>query len=205
MSDDPAWPVEIAGVIESVTTTPTPDDEWAVAALGLHADGDAVRARTWGRTRTRHGFEREGRGYVQFVRDPLTFVDAALGRVTVEEPVLPDAAAWAQIEAEQVDSGTEGGTDWVDWRLTPVASAVREQRVPVTDRGYAAVVEMTVAASRLGVAGYEDAELRDRLDYFASVVDRCGGPPERRALDRLDSHIAWRRPAESTAGGGENE
>jgi len=48
------WPVDLAGVTESVVTTLGPNDQWNLAALGLHApDGDGpVTATTWGRTRT---------------------------------------------------------------------------------------------------------------------------------------------------------
>ncbi|MGM0389535.1 MAG: DUF447 domain-containing protein, partial [Natrinema limicola] len=59
------------------------------------------------------------------------------------------------------------------------------------DRGFGAVVEATVAASRLEVAAYDDAELRDRLAYFESVVDRAGGPREREALERVREHSSW--------------
>ncbi|MFT4946721.1 MAG: hypothetical protein ACI8TL_000957, partial [Natronomonas sp.] len=40
-------------------------------------------------------------------------------------------------------------------------------------------------ASRLDVEGYDSAELRERIDFFESVVERCGGSREQRAFDRL--------------------
>ena len=46
------------------------------------------------------------------------------------------------------------------------------------------VVELTVAASRLGVDAYDQRALRERLAYFADVVETCGGPREREALAR---------------------
>jgi hypothetical protein len=195
------WPVRLRGVTESVVTTLGPNDRYNVAALGIHAptadssydaptadssyDDTRARARTWGRTRTRRNFEARGEGYVQFVRDPVVFVDAALGIRELDDPVLADADAWVRVDVERTDAGREGGTEWVDWRLAPVEADVRRRVVPAFDRGYAAVVEATVAASRLDVDAYDTGRLRERLAYFESVVERCGGPQEAAAVERL--------------------
>jgi len=201
------WPVRLRGVTESVVTTLGPNERYNAAALGIHApereesDGSRpvvgvattaaaetptrARARTWGRTRTRRNFEARGEGYVQFLDDPVVFVDAALGIHEVDDPVLDSAAAWVRVETERTDAGQEGGTEWVDWRLVPVECEVRRRTVPAFDRGGVAVVEATVAASRLGVDAYDTDELLDRLAYFESVVDRCGGPAERTAMKRF--------------------
>ncbi|MFB6157155.1 MAG: DUF447 domain-containing protein [Haloferacaceae archaeon] len=158
-------------------------------------DGDgaaAVTAVTWGDTRTRRNFAREGGGVVQFPTDPRDFVEAALSIVEREEPVLDSAAAWARIDVERVATGEEGGTRWRRWRLTPVEHGVREERVPTINRGFNAVIDATVAASRLDVPAYDTATLLDRLEYFASVVESCGGPAEREAFARVDGHAGWR-------------
>jgi hypothetical protein len=188
------WPVPIDGVVESLVTTLGPNDRWNVAALGLHGaeDGDDhVTARTWGRTRTWRNFTERGGGYVQFSRDPVDFVDAALAVREETDPVLDSADAWVEIDAERRDSGTDGGTQWVQWRLDPVESAVERQTVPVTNRGYYAVVDATVAASRLDVDAYDTETLRERLAYFEDVVERCGGQRERAAFERLRDLVAW--------------
>jgi hypothetical protein len=190
----PGWPVELRGVTESLVTTLGPNGRWNVAALGLHApDGDGpVTARTWGNTRTRRNFHREGGGVVQFTADPLDFVTAALSVREEPEPVLPSADAWVRVDAVAIDTGESGGTDWEDWALHPTEAEVRGRRVPTVNRGFNAVVEATVAASRLDVPAYDTATLRDRLAYLSDVVDRCGGPAEREAFDRLGDLTGWR-------------
>jgi hypothetical protein len=185
---DAEWPVDIAGVTESVVTTLGPNGRWNVAALGLFA-GSPVTARTWGRTRTRRNFEARGGGYVQFVDDPVDFVDAACSIREEDEPILPSADAWANVDAEPIDRGTEDGTEWVEWELVPTESAIERETVPTTNRGYYAVVEATVAASRLNAPGYDTATLLERIEYFRGVVERCGGPRERAAFERLSEHV----------------
>ncbi|WP_158854359.1 DUF447 domain-containing protein [Halorhabdus sp. CUG00001] len=179
-----AWPVEVRGVTESIVTTRGPGGRYNVAALGLHA-GEMVTARTWGQTRTRVNFEREGEGYIQFTRDPLDFVEAALTIRELDDPILDNADAWAHVEAEDSETGTEGGTEWVDWQLTPVETGTENRVVPTINRGHAAVIEATVAASRLDVPAYDDEPLAARLAYFADVIERTGGDREVAALDRL--------------------
>ena len=182
------WPIDLAGVTESIVTTLGPNDRWNLAALGLFA-GDPVMARTWGRTRTWRNFRERGGGYVQFTRDPVDFVDAACSIRELDDPVLGSADAWVRVDVEAIDDGAEGGTQWVDWRLDPRESAVERRTVPTTNRGYYAVVEATVAASRLDVPAYDTEELRARLAYFADVIETCGGEREQTALERLQDHV----------------
>jgi hypothetical protein len=187
------WPddVRLRGVTESVVTTQGPNGLWNLAALGLRAPGvdevggDRVTARTWGRTRTWRNFRERGGGVVQFVVDPRTFVDAALSVTEREDAVLPAATAWVRVEAEALREGEEGGTEWVDWALTPVEHEVYDTEVPTFNRGYAAVVEATVAVSRLDVPGYDRGALLDRLRWLESVVERAGGRREREAYARV--------------------
>ena len=187
------WPddVRLRGVTESIVTTLGPNGLWNLAALGLRAPtlddvgGKRVTARTWGRTRTWRNFRERGGGVVQFVADPRLFVDAALSVTEREDAVLPAATAWVRVEVERVGEGEEGGTQWVDWALTPVETVVSDTEVPTFNRGYAAVVEATVAVSRLDVPGYDREGLLDRLRWLASVVERAGGPRERDAYERI--------------------
>lgn len=190
---DPAWPVELRGITESVVTTLGPNGLWNVAALGLSAPDspqEGVTAQTWGRTRTWRNFDERGEGYVQFTRDPELFVDAALTVHEVGEPVLESADAWVQVRVERRDSGTENGTRWVEWALDPLDQAVEREVVPAFNRGYAAVIEGTVHASRLDVEAYETERLRERIEHCRSVVDRCGGDAENRAFAALERAVS---------------
>ena len=195
-----AWPVALDGVTESVVATRGPNDLWNLAALGLHApdgglavgSGHVVEAVTWGNTRTRRNFRRRGGGVVQFVADPRTFVDAALTIREEPDPVLDSADAWARVSAERIDAGHEGDTRWERWRLHPEEGVVRRRRPFTINRAFFAVIDATVAASRLDVPEYDTDRLLDRLAYFAETVEACGGEAEREAFARIDRETGWR-------------
>lgn len=217
MTDGPDWPVELAGVTESLVATRGPGGAWNLAPLGVFAPGfddalesgghreagsgsdgnadrvreDPATARTWGRTRTRINFERTGEGVVQFVRDPLLFVECALGIVERPDPVHDAADAWVRVAVEPVASGTSGGTEWRGWALEPTETGVERTVVPTTRRGYNAVVEATVWASRLDAAEYDRSELADRLAFLAEVVEAAGSDRDHRALDRISELTDW--------------
>lgn len=204
-SNGAEWPVTLEGATETVVTTLGPNGRWNAAALGLFGERvdqrqsanetndevTRISARTWGNTRTRRNFHRQGTGYVQFTRDPVDFVDAALSIYELEAPVLDSADAWVRVSVEQIDSGDENGTQWEDWRLRPLESVTETETVPTINRGFGAVIEATVAASRLEVDGYDESVLRDRLEYYASVVDRAGSDREREALSRVREYAEW--------------
>lgn len=188
---DTEWPVELAGVTESVVTTLGPNELWNVAALGVHApDSDGpVTATTWGRTRTWRNFRERGGGYVQFTRDPVDFAEAALSIREEADPVLDSADAWVRVDVEGVAEGEDGGTQWVEWALHHRESVVENRVVPTTDRGHAAVIEATVAASRLDVPAYDRETMLDRLAYFESVVATAGSEREQAAYDRISELV----------------
>lgn len=188
------WPVELRGVTESVVATLGPNDRWNVAALGLHApesEGEPVTATTWGNTRTRRNFHRQGGGVVQFTSDPREFVAAAATIHEQEEPLLDGADAWVEVEVKQVDAGESGGTRWEQWELTPIERRVVRESVPTINRGFAAVVDATVAVSRLDVPAFDTDELLGRLDYFAETVEKCGGLREKEAFETLSEVSRW--------------
>ncbi|WP_224450211.1 DUF447 domain-containing protein [Haloprofundus salilacus] len=195
------WPAELRGITESVVTTLGPNGLWNVAALGIRApegagadaDGDApATATTWGNTRTRRNFHRRGEGVVQFVTDSRTFVDAAVTVREESEPVLDDADAWVRVEVERVDAEERDGTRIERWELRPVESEVVRTDVRTINRGFYAVVDASVAASRLDVPAYDTDALLARLEYFEETVEKCGGDAEREAFERLSAETGWR-------------
>lgn len=201
------WPAQIAGVTETVVATLGPNERWNHAALGVEAPtnededgGSTATATTWGATRTRRNLAERGQAYVQFTRDPVDFVAAALDVHETDAPILESADAWVRVEATERDRGEEASTTYVEWTLRPVEAAVRRRVVPTTNRGRAAVIEATVAASRLDVDAYDASALRDRLAWLRDVADRCGEERDRLAFDAIDDLADWRGGSENATG-----
>lgn len=196
------WPVGLAGVTETIVATRGPDGDWNQAALGIEPDdaasietGDtsAALAHTFGRTRTRRNFTAGRAAYVQFTIDPVDVVEAALGVFETDEPILEATGAWTRVEPVEQSRRTERGTSIVDWSLTPRGTKVRERSVPTLSRARGAVVEATIAASRLDVEGYDDGVLRERLHRLETIVERTADARTRGAFDRIDDLAGWRR------------
>jgi hypothetical protein len=195
------WPARLRGVTETVTATLGPNERWNHAALGVRVEAPldagseaAATATTWGNTRTRRNLEARGEAVVQFVADPREFVEAALDvrETPTDRPTLAAAAAHVRVDAERVYADEEAGTRQERWRLTPGEASVDCEGVPTVNRAFAAVVDATVAASRLDVDAYDEGDLLGRLAYDARVVEACGGPEERDAFDRVDELVGWR-------------
>ncbi|GAB3682385.1 hypothetical protein GCM10028857_08130 [Salinarchaeum chitinilyticum] len=201
------WPASIAGVTETIVATKGPNGRWNQAALGIAPAGTdedaveqgssvAVAAHTYGRTRTRRNLAAGREAIVQFTRDPLDFVEAALGVFETDRPVLSSADAWTRVSSTDTGSTRDHDTEVVEWSLEPVESSVRERTVPTTNRGRAAVIEATVPASRLGIEGYDDRDLLQRLSMLAEVVQRAGDERSTAAFDRIDEHVGWKERLE---------
>lgn len=197
------WPASLAGVTETVIATRGPNGRWNQAALGITppADGQSeiergsdrpAAARTFGNTRTRRNLAAGREAYVQFTRDPVDFVEAALAVYETDEPILASADAWVRIEATARSRGEDRSTEVVEWSLGPIESGIRERTVPTENRGRAAAIEATVPASRLDVEGYDETGLLQRLEWLADVVEAAGDDRARVAFERIDERVGWR-------------
>ncbi len=184
------WPIPLRGVTETIIATQLPDGTWNQAAFGVHA-GDPPWARSWGETTTRRNLARTNHGIIQCLTDPRSLVEAALDTYITDQPVLESTAGWVRVTASVSETGTSGGTEWVEWALHPTASATRQQTVPSLRRAPVAVVEAAVAASRLTVDAYDTTELRDRLAYLETFVNRTGTDRDIQAFDRIVELSAW--------------
>ncbi|MDZ7730096.1 MAG: DUF447 family protein [Natrialbaceae archaeon] len=121
----------------------------------------------------------------QSTTDPVVFVDAALAIVERDAPIHERSQAWAHVTAESIEVGPNG--DWEQWALTPVEATVETRTVPTINRGFGAVIEASVAASRLEIPATDRATSSDGSRTVRAVIERTGGPREREALEHIVS------------------
>jgi len=134
-----------------------------------------------------------GEGYVQFVTDPVDFVvEAALTVREESEPVLASADAWARVDVTRTDEGTDGETQWVEWELRPVESAVENETVPTINRGSTPSWRRRWLHHGWTSPPTTPAVLLDRLVHLESVVETCGGERGRRRSRRSPTtDVQW--------------
>lgn len=189
------WSPLYGRITETVSVTEG-GDGFNVAPMGVVRrggdDGDdcgdggcEVFARLWRGSDTLENVRETGRVVVNFTRDPVVYVESALddadGRVV--DGRLEGADAWIRCSAER--EGTERDGEVERWRLNAVETEVETRRVYAVNRGFNAVVEAAVDATRLGFR----PELRERVERNAEVALKCGGPREERAVEVLKQHV----------------
>jgi hypothetical protein len=129
---------------------------------------------------------------INLVTDPRQFVRAALSVYEPPAAVLPGAAAVVEATATATREWTEQTTQMTRWELQPVWVSIRRWGVPTYRRGRTAVIDATVAASRLDVPDVDTADLRAELERCATIVERTGSSSDRAAFAEIDALTGWR-------------
>jgi len=182
-----------ARITETIATTEDEDGAPNAAPMGVRDEDDGLYAYLWEGSTTLGNVRATNRVVVNVTRDPVAYVEAALGDGeggevefvgTAKEassegpPRLRDADAWFVCDATRVEGGREGVTRW---RLEDNEGTVKSRVVPTFSRGFASVVEATVHATRLGI----EPDLRDLYEHHVETARKCGGEREREAADLL--------------------
>tara|TARA_B100001013_G_C24548899_1_gene417813 strand:- start:313 stop:906 length:594 start_codon:yes stop_codon:yes gene_type:complete len=181
------WPFEIGGIVEVIVTTFNRSTCWNVALLGLHG-GETVTARTWGKTRTRENFSKGEDAYIHFVRDAVLFAEAALCIKEQKSPHVDGSYAWVKIETNSIGVGMARGTEWEDWDINIRESKILKREVPVVNRGYNAIVEATVIASRLRISKNREKDLQN-IENLLKIVEKCGNMRDREAKGLVEKLV----------------
>lgn len=172
-----------ARITETVATTYDEDGEPNAAPMGVIRD-DSIYARLWDGSTTLENVRETNEVVVNFTRDPVVYVEAAMGDGSdfVVDGRLRDADGWVRCDARQVKEESDGVTRW---RLRERERAVEERVLPRHSRGFASVIEATVHATRLEFK----PELRELYEHHIDVARKCGGDREAEAVERLVRYI----------------
>jgi hypothetical protein len=177
------------GINEVIATT-----AFNAAPIGIHLrEGSATMILFTG-THTAQNILRDGWIVANFVYDPVLYVKTAFEDLPrdafTEEPVngkrmcrLAGAVAWSAFSAKV--ERTTGEAMVVS--LVPEKEIMEDVFVQPVNRGFNSIIDATVHATRYVMK--REPELKNRIDYHAGIVRKCGGKKELAALGMLMRYI----------------
>jgi hypothetical protein len=181
-------------ILEGLITTTNPDGTPHLAPMGPSISDDARQLvlRPFQTSTTFANLKRTGVGVFHVTDDVELLAYAAVGRLET----LP-----ALRRADAIDGWiVENACRWMAFRVQ--SSDSKDQRAIFTaevldrgiireffgfNRGKHAVVEAAILATRVHLLAKDD--LIDQLARLQPLVDKTGGPPERRAFEFLHDYI----------------
>lgn len=158
------------------------------APLGIIKDGDSLYVRLFSGTHTYENILENGWFVANVTHDAWLIAETALEDLTPEYfmrredlPVLKDAEAWALFRCNPFAS---------DIIIAQVALEKGEFFIcdfRACNRGANLVVEAAVAATRYMALRTDN--YYEELMKMQRIINRCGGPREREAMDRLMDRV----------------
>jgi uncharacterized protein len=158
------------------------------APLGIIKDGESLYLRLFLGTHTYDNILANGWFVANITHDSWIFAETALEDLTQDYfvirdglPTLKDTEAWALFKCETYP------LDIVIAKIELVKGEVIRKDFRSFNRGAGLVLEAAVAATRylaLRTDSYYEEMLKTRR-----IIDRCGGPREKEAIERLMERI----------------
>lgn len=119
------------------------------------------------------------------VDDPVLFVQSSFSDIEPERfelfddfPVLKDAMGWIVFDCE-----CKKGINASLVKLFPIRGRINHRKVKPVNRGFNAVIEAAIHATRYVMLG--EQKYLERIEYYDSIVNKCGGAREKEAIRLL--------------------
>ncbi|VVB69952.1 Uncharacterised protein [uncultured archaeon] len=176
------------GINEIIATTET-RGRINAAPLGIIKDGDSLYVRLFLGTHTYENVLTRGWFVANITHDAWLFAETALEDLPDDYfvrsddglPLLKDAEAWGLFKCEAFAS------DIIIAKVELVKGMAIRRDFRACNRGANLVLEAAVAATRY-MALRTDSYFEE-LMKMQRIINRCGGPREREAMDRLMERI----------------
>lgn len=175
------------GINEVIATTEK-DGVVNAAPIGIIRDGESLYIRLFLGTHTYDNILENGWFVANITHDSWIFAETALEDLTQDHfvrregmPILKDAEAWALFKCEPFP------LDIVITKVQLVKGEVLTKDFRALNRGANLVVEAAVAATRY--LALRTDSYYEELMKLRRIIDRCGGPREREAMERLMDRI----------------
>jgi hypothetical protein len=167
-----------------IFTTISPDGVPNAAPIGLHMKNGKFFARIYN-SKTLDNIRGKKTAAANIVDDPFLFVESALSDIHPDNfdlvggfPVLKDAQGWIIFNCKIRKGETISVVE-----LSPVEAQIKHRHIQPINRGFNAVIEATVDATRYVVL--KDNKYLDRIEYYNTIVRKCGGSREKDAMKLL--------------------
>jgi hypothetical protein len=171
------------GINEVIATTEK-DGVMNAAPLGIIRDGDNLTIRLFAGSKTFGNILATGWFVANVTHDAWIFAETALGdapegsfEIRHGHPTLKDAESWAYFTCEPMRS------DIIITQAQFVEGEFLRRDFRAFNRGSNLVVECAIAATRY-IALRADSYY-DEIHKMHRIINRCGGPREKEAMDRL--------------------
>lgn len=172
------------GISEVIVTTMSKDGVPNAAPIGLHCKDGKLFFRLFD-SKTLDNILAQSVACVNIVDEPVLFVRSALSDIEPDAfeliegfPVLKDALAWIRFDCQCKKVGKISVVE-----LTPVNGEVIRSTVKPVNRGFNAVIEASVDATRYVI--FKEKKYLERIGDFDKLVRKCGGAQEKEAMRLL--------------------
>ena len=172
------------GISEVIVTTLSKDSVPNAAPIGLHCKDGRLFLRLFN-SKTLDNILAQPVACANIVKDPVLFVRSALSDIEAGEfeliegfPVLKDALAWIRFDCKWKKVGKISVVE-----LTPVSGAVISHKLKPVNRGFNAVIEALVDATRYVI--FKEQKYLESIGYYDKLVRKCGGAQEKEAMRLL--------------------
>lgn len=177
------------GINEVIATTRN-----NAAPMGIICRNGTFRMVCYSGSHTAENIARDRWVVANILQDPVLYVRTAFedipSEMFFEEVIngtrmsrLADAEAWIAFSAIIEHRSAES----MAVRLIPVCEKVVTCRPHPVNRGFAAVIEATVHATRYRLS--RNPDLKKLIGHHAAIVKKCGGSRELEALALLESYL----------------
>jgi len=180
------------GISEVIFTTISPDDVPNSAPMGLHNRDGRLFVRIYN-SKTQENIIKKPIAAANIVDDPVLFVQSALSDVEPERfeyvegfPVLKDALGWILFDCKY-----KKGKNISVVELSPINGKINTQNIKPVNRGFNAVIEASIHATRYVV--FREQKYLEHIEYYNSIVKKCGGAREKEAMDLLYELIGLKK------------
>ncbi|MBE0523217.1 MAG: DUF447 family protein [Methanosarcinales archaeon] len=180
----------LEGINETIITTISLNGRFNAAPIGIIRRDGKLMVRIYNGSHTCSNIQDTGLFAANMVDDPVLFVQSALSdlddkmfeTIKIDKygvfPILNKSSAWIIFKADY-----EKGTTAIQAELYPVTGEIRRSGITTINRGFNAVIEATIYATRY--IAFKDEKYLRKVKTFKNIIDKCGGNQEKEAYELI--------------------